>query len=331
MAVQAWREGNTRLPSELEAALVEVNAEIGRLYELPPEGFVAARDELGRRLRESGDRAAAERVRGLRRPTVAAWAVNQASRRHPELVAKLVEAGDGLRQAQRRALSGLRDPGLRAAAAERRKLLDRLLGAAVEVLVEAGRPPDPHRDAIAASFEAASVDAQAAAAVRHGTLARELAAPAGFGDVSGLELLQRAPPAASKAPSEPAKPSARGRPRADAARRRELQAARRRVDDLRRQARETARAAAADREAAERAEREADTAEETSARLADEARTARRAADEARRAADEARAEAEEAKDRARRIARRARVTAERASEAEAEAWTAREALEEGE
>ncbi|HZC99735.1 MAG TPA: hypothetical protein VFA46_05945, partial [Actinomycetes bacterium] len=108
-----------------ETALLDVDTEIGRLYELPPEGFVAARDELRRRLRDS-DRAAAERVRRLRRPTVAAWAVNQVARRRPELVAELVEAGDRLRQAQRRALSGLRDSGLRAAAAQRRELLDRL-------------------------------------------------------------------------------------------------------------------------------------------------------------------------------------------------------------
>ncbi len=170
--------GRTVAPGwpDLEDSAVDVDAEIGRLYELPPGEFVAARDELGRRLRAQppDDRAAAERVRGLRRPTVAAWAVNQVARRHAELVAELVESGDRLHQAQRRALSGLRDSGLRAAAAERRERLDRLVAAASRVLVEAGRPPEPHRDAIAATFEAASVDPEAAAAVRRGTLAHEL-------------------------------------------------------------------------------------------------------------------------------------------------------------
>jgi len=302
--------------------LVDVETEIGRLYELPPEGFVAARDQLGRRLRESGDREAAERVRGLRRPTVAAWAVNQVARGRPELIAELLEAGDRLRQAQRRALSGLRDSGLRAAAAERRELLDRLLAAATGVLVQAGRTPEAHQEAIAASFEAASVDAEAAAAVRGGTLGRELAAPAGFGEVTGLELLRARPPAP--------KPAAR-RPRGDAARQRELEATRRRVEGLRRRAGESARAAAEAREAADGVEQEADAAGKASDRLSQAARSARRAADEARRAAEEAGREAELAHDHAQRVLRRSRAADARAREAEARAWSAREALEEAE
>jgi hypothetical protein len=308
-----------------EAALLDVEAEIGRLYELPPEGFVAARDELARRLRDR-DRAAAERVRRLRRPTVAAWTVNQVARGRPELVAELIEAGDRLRQAQRRALSGLRDSGLRAAAAGRRELLDQLLAAAAGVLVEAGRPPEPHRDAIAATFEAASVDAEAAAAIRRGALERELPTPTGFGEVSGLELLRPPEPV-----PEPAKPPARRRRRLDPARRRELDAARRRRDGLHRKASESARAAAEARAAADRAEQEADDAGETAERLADEARRARRGAEEARRVAEEARREAEAARERAQRVVRRSRSAMQRASEAEAEAWSVREALEEAE
>ncbi len=328
--------GRTVAPGwpDLEDSAVDVDAEIGRLYELPPGEFVAARDELGRRLRAQppDDRAAAERVRGLRRPTVAAWAVNQVARRHAELVAELVESGDRLHQAQRRALSGLRDSGLRAAAAERRERLDRLVAAASRVLVEAGRPPEPHRDAIAATFEAASVDPEAAAAVRRGTLAHELAAPTGFGEVSGLELL-RAP-----APTPAGKPAdkAAGRPahrtgRVDAARRRQLEAARRRQDDLRRRVRELDRVAAETREVAEQVGQEAESNGQAAQRLMDEARRARRAAEDARRAAEEARREAEIARDHAQRTLRRSRSATERAVEAEAGAWSAREALEEAE
>src|SRR6266540_3558386 len=320
--------GRTVAPGwpDLEDSAVDVDAEIGRLYELPPGEFVAARDELGRRLRAQppDDRAAAERVRGLRRPTVAAWAVNQVARRHTELVAELVESGDRLHQAQRRALSGLRDSGLRAAAAERRERLDRL--------VEAGRPPEPRRDAITATFEAASVDPEAAAAVRRGTLAHELAAPTGFGEVSGLELL-RAP-----APTPAGKPAdkAAGRPahrtgRVDAARRRQLEAARRRQDDLRRRVRELDRVAAETREVAEQVGQEAESNGQAAQRLMDEARRARRAAEDARRAAEEARREAEIARDHAQRTLRRSRSATERAVEAEAGAWSAREALEEAE
>jgi hypothetical protein len=312
--------------SQRTVAVVDLEAEIGRLYELRPEEFVAARDEFGRRLREAGDRAAAERVRRLRRPTVAAWAVNQVARRQPELVAELLEAGDKLRQAQRRALSGLRDSGLRAAATERRKVLDRLVAAAGGVLVEAGRPPESHQEAIAATFEAASVDGEGAGAVRDGTLDHELAAPAGFGEVTGLELLR--PPAP---PPEPARPPASQGRRLGAARRRELEAARRGRDDLRRKAKESARSAAGAREAADRAQQEADGAAEAAERLADEARQARRTADAARRAADDARREADVAKERAQRVLRRSAAALNRAEAAEAAAWSARDALEEAE
>src|SRR6266540_2930149 len=164
---------------------MDVEAGIERLFGLAPEEFVAARDELARRLRKDGDGAAAKRVAGLRRPTVAAWAVNRAARRRPELVTDLIEAGERLRQAQRRALSGLRGGALRTAGAERRVAIERLLAEAADVLEESGRSPEAHRDAIAATLQAASVDETAAAAVRAGTLDREVAAPSGFGEVAG--------------------------------------------------------------------------------------------------------------------------------------------------
>ena len=67
---------------------------IDGLFGLPPEEFIAARDQLARQLKAGGDAAGAKRVSALRRPTVAAWAVNQAARERPELVRELLEAGD---------------------------------------------------------------------------------------------------------------------------------------------------------------------------------------------------------------------------------------------
>jgi hypothetical protein len=314
---------------------MDVEAGIDRLYGLEPGEFVAARDELARRLREGGDTAAAKRVVGLRRPTVAAWAVNQAARQHPELVAELIGTGELLRQAQRRALSGLRGGGLRSAGAERRVAIERLLAATAAVLEESGRSPEPHRDAIAATLQAASVDERAAAAVRAGTLARELAAPSGFGEVAGLELVQPAPePAPAEAPAKPA----RRRPRLDPARRRELDAARRERDRLRRQARAAAAASSKAQETAREAAEADDDASELARRLAGEATAARRAAEEARRAAEEARRAADSAREaaetartRSQRAARRARDAAEEAIEAETADEAARKALERAE
>jgi hypothetical protein len=311
---------------------MDVEAGIERLFGLAPEEFVAARDELARRLRKDGDGAAAKRVAGLRRPTVAAWAVNQAARRRPELVTDLIEAGERLRQAQRRALSGLRGGALRTAGAERRVAIERLLAEAADVLEESGRSPEAHRDAIAATLQAASVDETAAAAVRAGTLDREVAAPSGFGEVAGLQLVQPAA-AEPEAPERPARP-ARRRVKLDPARRRELEAARRQRDQRRREARAAAKTAGKAREAADQAaEAEAETTE-AARRLAGEATQARRAAEEARRAAEEARRVADEAREaadtartRSQRAARRARDAAEEAVDAETAAETAQQAL----
>jgi len=335
---------------------------IDGLFGLPPEEFIAARDQLARQLKAGGDAAGAKRVSALRRPTVAAWAVNQAARERPELVRELLEAGDRLHQAQRRALSGLRGGGLREAGAQRREAVDRLAAVAAEALERSGRSPDPHRDAISSTLQAASVDGEAAAALRDGTLSKELAVPSGFGEAGGLALVQPLTPepaeprAKSAEPAErrgrggrgEAAPSRRGvreggaatrkDGRATAARRRELEAARRRRDELRRQADKTDRAAARTREAAEEAGEAEDAASAEADRLADAARQAKQAADQARRAAeaargaaDDARQEADGAKTRSQRAARRARAADGEAAEADDAARDARRALERAE
>ena len=56
------------------------------LFALPPAEFIAARDALAKRLKADGDATRAAEVKALRRPSVAAWAVNQVARRKPELV-----------------------------------------------------------------------------------------------------------------------------------------------------------------------------------------------------------------------------------------------------
>jgi hypothetical protein len=312
---------------------VDVEEGIDRLYELAPEEFVAARGELAKRLRGEGDAAAAKRVVALRRPTVAAWAVNQAARRRPELVRDLLEAGDRLRQAQRRALSGLRGDALRAAGSDRRIAIDRLLAVAAAALAESGRSPEAHRDAIAASLQAASTDERVAAVVRAGTLDHELAAPSGFGEVAGLELLLPEAPEPQRVPARPKR-----RRKLDQAERRELEAGRRERERRTKEVRAALRAAGTARAAADEAAEAEAEATRTARRLAEaasrakrDAEDARRAAEEARRVADEARQAADNAKTRSQRASRRARGTLEEAVEAESLAATAQEALERAE
>src|SRR4051812_22683946 len=104
--------------------------EIDRLYGLPLEEFVPERDAVAKRLRAAGDRAAADEVKRLPKPTRAAWAVNRATREHPDDLRALVSAGKALARAQKDLLAGANPAELRDAAGEARAAVERLAPAA---------------------------------------------------------------------------------------------------------------------------------------------------------------------------------------------------------
>ena len=252
-----------------------VPAEARDLYAQPPEGFIAARDALVKELKGAGRDDDAARVKKLRKPSVVAWAVNRAAREAPDQVVALREAGQALRRAQRKALSGGGGDELRAATDERRAVVQQLAAAATAAIGERGAT---HRDAIAATLEAAAIDDELGERLSAGTLDKEAQPAAGFGAIEGFEVLAGGAAGAEPEPEEdPAavrrerEKEARGSAkRADAAERL-AEKARTRADDLKEKA-----AAAA--EAAKEAESEA-------RRLADEARTERKRADRAEKAA----------------------------------------------
>ncbi len=207
-----------RRTSDGGAGSIDVEQEIDRLFELPPEQFVAERDALAKRLRAESDPASAKAVTQLRRPTVAAWALDQLARRRPDDVRELVDLGDELQRAQRRALSGVGADQLRELGSRRRRLVERLAQEAGEVLREAGRGPSaPVHQAITASLEAATVSPDDAAALLRGRLVRDLPPPSGFGTVDGFSVV--APPARGpRTRAEPARRSTADKKRLEAAR-----------------------------------------------------------------------------------------------------------------
>jgi hypothetical protein len=144
------------------------------LFGLPPDEFTAARDARSKRLKAEGDKAGAAEVKALRRPTVAAWAVNQVARDQPSLVEAVVEAGRALVAAQEHLLGGGGRDELRSATAARREAVAAATKAAVAL---AG---DTHRDAIHATFDAAATDEDAGALVTAGRLTKELDPPSSF-------------------------------------------------------------------------------------------------------------------------------------------------------
>ena len=109
----------------------------------------------------------------------------------PDEIGALLNAGAELAERQRATLSG-RDPqALHDASAARRELVATLTELAADVLRAAGRSPDPHLEDIRGTLEVASVDEDVAERLRTGTLDRTVQPSAGFGEMSGLQLVSR--------------------------------------------------------------------------------------------------------------------------------------------
>jgi len=250
------------------------------LYALPPEEFTAARDRLAGELKESGKADEAAAIKKLRKPSVVAWAVNAAARARPEEVEALREAGQALRRAQRKALSGGGGDDLRRATDERRALIHTLAEAGVAAIGARGAT---HRDAIAATLDAASIDDELGARLQAGVLEREARPTAGFGAIEGFEVLQGG--GGVDGDDEPAAedPAEVRRERA-----REARAAEQRAANAERAADKAHRRAEDLKEKATVAVTAAREAESEAKRLADEAKTERKRADRAAKSAEAA-------------------------------------------
>lgn len=78
---------------------MDLDAVADELYGLRPEDFTAARAARVAAARTAGDRALAERIGKLRRPSLSAWASNLLVREQPEQIEPLLKLGEALRQA----------------------------------------------------------------------------------------------------------------------------------------------------------------------------------------------------------------------------------------
>lgn len=182
------------------------------LYGLDPKDFVLARNDLARRLRKAGERSLAAEVAKLRRPSPAAWAVNQLARGHRSDLEELVRLGQALRAAQDGALAGAEPGDLRQAGRARRDAVSRLAGLAEGLLEQRGGAPGAHAREVAGTLEAASLDEEAAIAVLGGRLSDELEPPSGFGL---FDLPEPGPrPAPGPVPEERPEPDPGPSPRA---------------------------------------------------------------------------------------------------------------------
>jgi hypothetical protein len=146
------------------------------LYGLPLDRFVPERTVLARELRSAGRREQASEVAALRKPSVAAWAVNQLVRTQRKGVDELFEAGDALRAAHDQVLAGRGDPGsLRTAVARQRAAVDSLTKLARGLLTSEGHELSPTIiERVNDTLHAAALDDDAREQVREGRLEREL-------------------------------------------------------------------------------------------------------------------------------------------------------------
>ncbi|HEY1133661.1 MAG TPA: hypothetical protein VGE77_03735 [Nocardioides sp.] len=149
-------------------------AEADALYALVPGDFTPARDARAKELKpDDPDLAAA--VKALRRPSVAAWLVNQLVRRDPARVDELLQVGAALREAQ----DALSADDLRAFTKQRRQLTAAVTTRARALGRELGtKVSESVAEQVEATLTTAMLDAGAGEAVRTGLLVAALR-PAG--------------------------------------------------------------------------------------------------------------------------------------------------------
>jgi hypothetical protein len=235
--------------------VARLDEEIDRLYSLPLDEFTRERNATATRLRKEGEKEAADELKALTKPTAAAWAINQAARRHPAKVKALLAAGQAVRKAQ---LGGKGAEAVAEAGRRERDAVSELADAARAILEdETGRATRQTLDKIGATLHATTVDADARRLLEERRLSEDLE-PTGFGP-----LLAAVPgKAAARAPAK------RGEDK-----RKRLQQAREALKQARAEERELAAAAReAEREAGraqERAQEATEAAEAAAERVAD--------------------------------------------------------------
>lgn len=140
------------------------------LYALRPDEFTAARNDLAKRTK-SDDAELARQVQALKKPSVAAWVVNNFARNRRDDLVELVQLGASMREAQedmdRAALAEL--------TRQRRQVVSAMARDAASLAEDAGQNVSQTViDEVAQTLQAALADELAAGSVLSGRLLRSL-------------------------------------------------------------------------------------------------------------------------------------------------------------
>ncbi|GAA4965717.1 hypothetical protein WHI96_05025 [Pseudonocardia tropica] len=177
---------------------MDTDAELDRLYRVPPEDFVAARDDAAARARADGEKDAAREIAAARRPTRAAWLANLLVDDARDEVEGLLALAPVLAHAQR----SLDGAALREVSAQRNRLVGALarraaaLGRAAGARVDSGVERD-----VRWVLESALADPDLADRVRSGRLER-YERHSGFGPLGDAGSGPSGPPAAGPASAD---------------------------------------------------------------------------------------------------------------------------------
>ena len=171
------------------------------LYALPLEEFTGTRNERAKDAKSEGDKALADSIKNLAKPSLAAWVVNMLIRHQADEVEQVLTLGAALRQAQ----ADLDGAELRQLNKQRRLLISAVTRQGRALARELGqRIGDAVATQVEETLHAAMVDETAASAVRSGLLTRAVSST-GLGpvDLDGVvavlsELGKSAPRAAPK-------------------------------------------------------------------------------------------------------------------------------------
>jgi hypothetical protein len=181
-----------------DQALAEIANE---LYAKPLDDFIAARAAAAKEASGS-DKELGAAVRGLPKPSAAAWAVNMLALHQPDVLAGLTELGGRMREAQ----ASLDATALRELGRERRTVLASAVDTARSVAQEQGRSiSDAMATDVEETLRALTADEGAAAAVQSGRLLKTLSADGvNAVDLDGLVAVPAALPAPPRTAPAPA-------------------------------------------------------------------------------------------------------------------------------
>jgi hypothetical protein len=175
---------------------VDLEHALAELYDAALEDFVAERKRLAKELKDEGRADAAAQLVKVRKPTVAAWALNRLARDQRRDVDLLLDSGHRLRQAQAGVLRGDAREAFEQAQRTEREAIVRLVGGAEQLLVERGGASAAILEQIAASLHAAAVSEHGRELLAAGQFTEPITLE-GFDAVAGL-----APPPSSRRPAK---------------------------------------------------------------------------------------------------------------------------------